>query len=172
MVTLPADLAALVEGSTWEQVTLGKSGAQVYRLRAGVETRYLKIEPRRPHGDPRAEAKRLRWLRSRLPVPALRYAGVDERQSYLLTVEVPGTDATDERWLNDPGRLVAFLAESLRLIHRQPSPAAPSTSASTPSWPAPRPMSPPAPSTPTTSTRSAQAAPRLAPRRAARHPPG
>jgi aminoglycoside phosphotransferase len=53
-------------------------------------------------------------------VPALRYAGADERQSYLLTAELPGTDATDKRWLADPARLVALLAESLRLFHRQP----------------------------------------------------
>lgn len=47
-VSLPPALAALVEGATWEQVTLGESGAQVYRLRNGAETRYLKVEPRRP----------------------------------------------------------------------------------------------------------------------------
>lgn len=100
-LALPPVLAALVAGSAWEQVTLGESGAQVFRLRAGAETRYLKVEARRPHHEPRAEAKRLRWLRSRLPVPALLYAGIDERQSYVLTAEVPGTDATDKRWLDE-----------------------------------------------------------------------
>jgi aminoglycoside phosphotransferase len=69
---LSADLAALVEGTAWEQVTLGESGALVYRLRDGTETRYLKVEPRRSHRDPHAEAERLRWLRNRLPVSALR----------------------------------------------------------------------------------------------------
>jgi aminoglycoside phosphotransferase len=29
MVTFPASLTALVAGTTWEQVTLGESGAQV-----------------------------------------------------------------------------------------------------------------------------------------------
>lgn len=120
MVTLPPVLAALVEGASWEQVTLGESGAQVYRLRAGAETRYLKVEPRRPRGELHAEAERLRWLQGRLPVPALLYAGADKRQRYLLTVEVPGTDATDERWLADPAGLVALLAEGLLLFHRQP----------------------------------------------------
>lgn len=42
----------------------------------------------------------------RLPVAALLYAGADERQSYLLTAEVLGADASDERWLTDPARLV------------------------------------------------------------------
>jgi aminoglycoside phosphotransferase len=91
----PPELATLVAGATWEQVTLGESGAQVYRLRNGAETCYLKVEPRRTQSDPRAEAKRLRWLQGRLPVPALRYA--DERQSYLLTAEAPGADASDKR---------------------------------------------------------------------------
>jgi aminoglycoside 3'-phosphotransferase II len=118
--TLPAALAALVEGALWEQVTLGESGALVYRLRDSVETRYLKVEPRRPGGELHAEAERLRWLQGRLPVPALRYAGEDERHSYLLSGELPGADASDERWQSDPARLVALLAESLLLIHRQP----------------------------------------------------
>lgn len=93
MIELPHELAALVEGSTWEQVTLGESGAQVCRLCAGTETHYLKVEPRRPHGELRAESERLHWLQGHLPVPALRYAYADKRQSYLLTTEVPGADA-------------------------------------------------------------------------------
>lgn len=119
-LTLPPALAALVAGATWEQVTVGASGARVYRLRGGAEARYLKVEPRRTHGDAHAEAERLRWLQGRLPVPALRYAHTDERRSYLLTSEFPGADASDERWLGDPARLVALLAEGLRLFHRQP----------------------------------------------------
>lgn len=119
-VTLPPNLAALVEGATWEQVTLGESVAQVYRLRNGAETHYLKVEPRRPHGELHAEAERLRWLQGRLPVPALHYTGADERQSYMLTTEVPGADASDERWQADPARLVALLAAGLLLFHRQP----------------------------------------------------
>ena len=83
-------------------------------------TRYLKVEPRRPHGELLAEAERLRWLQGRLPVPALRYDGADERQSYMLTSEVPGNDASDERWLADPAHIVALLAEGLQLIHCQP----------------------------------------------------
>lgn len=101
MVTLPPAPAALVEGATWEPVTLGVSGTQVYRLRSDIDTRYIKVEPRRPHSELHAEAKRLRWLQGRLPVPALRYAGADERQSYLLTAEMPGADASDER-LDEP----------------------------------------------------------------------
>jgi aminoglycoside 3'-phosphotransferase II len=120
MITLPSELATLVAGATWTQITLGESGAQVYRLRGGAETRYLKVEPCRPHDEPHGEAERLRWLQGRLPVPALHYAHTDERQRYLLTSEIPGTDATDARWLADPARLVALLAEGLRHIHRQP----------------------------------------------------
>jgi kanamycin kinase/aminoglycoside 3'-phosphotransferase-2 len=119
-LTLPPALATLVEGASWAQVTLGESGAQVYRLRVGTETHYLKVEPRRPWGELHAEAERLRWLQGRLPVPTLLYAGADERQSYLLTTEVLGADATDERWLADPARLVVLLAEGLQLIHRLP----------------------------------------------------
>jgi aminoglycoside phosphotransferase len=45
MITLPPDLAARVEGSSWEQITLGESGATVYRLSSSVETCYLKVQP-------------------------------------------------------------------------------------------------------------------------------
>lgn len=49
MIELPPELAALVEGLIWKQVTLGEAGAEVYRLHSGAETRYLKVEPRRSH---------------------------------------------------------------------------------------------------------------------------
>jgi kanamycin kinase/aminoglycoside 3'-phosphotransferase-2 len=120
MIPLPPDLAALARGCTWERITIGESGARVYRLRSGAATHYLKVEPLRLEDEPHAEAARLRWLRGLLPVPALRYADDDGRQRYMLTAEVPGSDATDERWLAEPARLVALLAEGLRRIHRQP----------------------------------------------------
>jgi aminoglycoside phosphotransferase len=120
MVLLPPDLAALVRGSIWKQVTLGESGALVYRLRGGTTTCYLKIEPLRLEDEAHAEATRLDWLQGRLPVPSVLYAGDDGRQSYLLTAEVPGADATDARWLADPARLVELLATGLRDFHRQP----------------------------------------------------
>jgi len=78
-VTFPPELAALVVGVAWAQVTLGESGAQVYRLHTGAATRYLKLQPRHPHGALHAEAARLRWLQGRLPVPRLLYAGADAR---------------------------------------------------------------------------------------------
>ncbi len=120
MITLPPDLTALVAESTWEPITRGESGAQVYRLRAGPVTRYLKVELYRPHTDPQAEAARVRWLQGRLPVPALLYAAADERHTYLLMAALPGADATAARWRADPARLVALLAASLQIIHRQP----------------------------------------------------
>jgi aminoglycoside phosphotransferase len=120
MIALPPDLMALVAGNAWEPITRGESGAQVYRLRAGTLTWYLKVEPHRPHAEPQAEAARVRWLQGRLPVPALRYAAADERHHYLLMTALPGADATAAQWRADPARLVALLAASLQIIHRQP----------------------------------------------------
>lgn len=62
---------------------LGKPDEIICQLRIRAATRYLKVELRRPHGNPPAEAERLRWLQGRLPVPALRYADADERQASL-----------------------------------------------------------------------------------------
>jgi aminoglycoside phosphotransferase len=118
--SLPPELAALARGCAWKQVTLGESGALVYRLRGGGATRYLKVERLRLEDEPQAEAERLRWLRGRLPAPELLYASDDGLRSYLLTAELPGADATDDRWLADPARLVGLLAAGLRLIHGQP----------------------------------------------------
>lgn len=120
MIPLPPDLAELTQNYDWELVTLGESGATVYRLRSGGETRYLKVEPRRLRPELPGEAERLRWLRGRLPVPALLYTGADEGHSYQLSEALPGVDATDERLRAEPARLVRLLAESLLLIHRQP----------------------------------------------------
>ncbi|MEI6777621.1 MAG: hypothetical protein WCK70_12045 [Chloroflexales bacterium] len=45
MIALPPELTVLVAGSIWKPITRGESGAQVYRLRVGTLTRYLKVEP-------------------------------------------------------------------------------------------------------------------------------
>ncbi|MEO7003412.1 MAG: APH(3') family aminoglycoside O-phosphotransferase [Ktedonobacterales bacterium] len=128
---LPAGIARDLAGGIWEAVTIGASGAQVYRVTwpaasIAPPTRYLKLAPHaaaslRLADELRAEERRLRWLQGRLPAPrALAYAE-DQVSAYLLLSEVPGVMSCDPVFAADPVALTRLLAEGLRLIHQMPT---------------------------------------------------
>ncbi len=104
-----------------EPVTVGESGAQVFRLeQLGSAPRYLKLVPRRAGIDTTAEARRLAWLRGRLPVPEVIAFADEPAGSFLLMTTVAGLDAMDSAHAADPSRLVRLLAEGLRTVHALP----------------------------------------------------
>lgn len=114
---LPADLHPLIAGATWEEIRIGCSGVQVFRLAGGgCPTGYLKIAG--AAYDLAPEAERLRWLRGRLPVPELRYfAANGTGQQVMLMSEIPGLVAFHERFRDRWERIIDLLAQGLRQIH-------------------------------------------------------
>lgn len=109
-------------GADWQPVTIGMSGAQVFRLDTpGDATRYLKTAAG-PHSvELRAEHDRLLWLNGRLPVPAvLAWAQAGEgmqRRVWLLLAESPGVMSCEPDVARDPQRVCEQLAAALRRIH-------------------------------------------------------
>jgi kanamycin kinase len=86
------------------------------------QRRYLKCRPASAAVPLRAEAARLRWARAAgLPVPPVLAACGADRLEWLLTEEIPGTDATCNALRADPATLVPLLAAGLRLIHATPT---------------------------------------------------
>ncbi|HEX8036640.1 MAG TPA: APH(3') family aminoglycoside O-phosphotransferase [Ktedonobacterales bacterium] len=118
-LTLPREIARPLSGATLNQITIGRSGSQVYLARAeGQPARYLKIASQ-PFRDELADERyRLDWLRGRLPVPEVLAFARDNEYSYLLLSEVPGTVACDAAFSTNIAALVQLLASGLRQVHQ------------------------------------------------------
>ena len=107
-------------GFTAQPVTLGRSGAQVFRLVAPDKpTLFLKKSEAVYGAQRQAEAARLRWLQGKLPVPEVVYFYEDKLDTYLATTAVPGFDLTH---FNDESsavkrRMTVTLARALRRFH-------------------------------------------------------
>jgi kanamycin kinase len=63
------------------------------------------------------ERVRLEWCAGKLPVPEVVDAGSDGEVEWLVTVALPGVDATDDRLRSDPESLVPLLGAGLRAFH-------------------------------------------------------
>ncbi|QBD78879.1 aminoglycoside 3'-phosphotransferase [Ktedonosporobacter rubrisoli] len=111
---LPPALRALLEsGASWQPITIGCSGASVFR----IGDRYLKIAPHGAADSLCEEEERLQWLYGRLPVPEVYYYGRDAEREYLLMSEVVGTMACEEVFKTDMERLVVLMAQGLHMVH-------------------------------------------------------
>src|SRR5579859_4086519 len=116
---LPADLQALLVGASFQSVSNGLSGTQVFRS-AGPDgsTCFLKIaDAPWQREELLAEKERLEWLQGRLPVPQVYAFSADEKRSFLLLSEIRGLESCDMSFERDVPTIVRLLAEGLRLIH-------------------------------------------------------
>jgi len=119
MKELPVELQSLLAGGTWQTISIGYSGHQVFRIvRPHDPVCYLKIAAHPFEQELLAEKDHLEWLQGRLPVPAVHACCTDAEHSYLLLAEIPGLLAFDDAFVKDIPALVRILAEGLRMIHQ------------------------------------------------------
>jgi aminoglycoside phosphotransferase len=118
---LPESFRNLVTGYAWNQVMIGESSSKTYRLRRQhYPMMYLKITPKQPGRELLAEKNVLSWLSGMLPVTKILAFAEDDNNDYLLTSEIPGSDAASLSDSIDKSELVKLLAQGLRLIHEVP----------------------------------------------------
>ncbi|WP_189088878.1 APH(3') family aminoglycoside O-phosphotransferase [Deinococcus ruber] len=114
---LPDSLRRVLPAARWEAVTDGLSGAGVWRSSRFV----LKILSRTQLDRPlHAEALRLRWAASRLPMPTVVAYDVDDEREYLAMTRIPGIPLHHPDALLHPERVTDLLARALRELHAQP----------------------------------------------------
>lgn len=128
---LPTQIAALTLGGVWEQITIGCSGAIVYRVAWLRQPRrpavYLKIASPEQRDELLEEQARLEWLHSlpadatgsvgRIGAPqALAYA-VAEPFAYLALSEVAGRMACDAALAAEGPQVARLLGEGMRQLH-------------------------------------------------------
>lgn len=119
--SLPSNLANAISGYAWQQIDIGHSSAQVFRLEAEKENSlYLKIDSRASKFSLRQEKTKLEWLKNRLLVSEVLLFAEDETSEFLLLSEIPGVNASDDSLKNDIPRTIEQLASGLKIIHKLP----------------------------------------------------
>lgn len=114
---LPQALKSIVGDATWERTFEGLSGAHVFRLTNGQQTRYLKIAPIDFHNNLLPEKECLLWLQGKLPVPQVLGFADDGVNDYLLISEMSGLPMHERQFEVQQDRLIPALAEGLRMLH-------------------------------------------------------
>jgi aminoglycoside phosphotransferase len=112
---MPDDLRTRIKNSTWEQITIGESGAQTFLLTRPDQSRcFLKIAE---YQTLQPEKERIEWLQGRLPVPQVLHFAQDETRDYLLLSEVSGLDTSQKFFEDKMPQVVRLLAQGLKMLH-------------------------------------------------------
>lgn len=117
---LPSEIVASMPGRSFVRVSLGASGAAVWRstmehsiplyLKAAVIAADLRLD---------GEADRLRWMKDHdLPVPVVSEYRRIGNAEYLILEEVPGIVASDPRWTPSLPDVVTALGTGLARLHQ------------------------------------------------------
>ncbi len=119
-MTRPADLPeslSPLRDLEWTEITLGKSGASVWRITLGDgNSVFLKSEPVHPIAELPGEIERLNWLTSMgFKSPRVIDAEQGNDRLWLLMSAVPGQDLT--RYLDRPTDFVRAYAQGLKRMH-------------------------------------------------------
>ncbi len=121
-----ADIEPRLANADWVLFYENDVGVVTYRHRSKHGAWFLKVAPSGVHPSLDAEEARMRWARAHLPVPEV--CGTESTESggsWLLTLALPGDDATRSRLRDDPKRLAEALAGGLRRFHETPREACP-----------------------------------------------
>ena len=116
---LTHELNRLLAGRQLEPVSLGESGAAVWRCtQPGHAAWYLKSAPVDPHRGLEREAACMRWMREfELPVPAVLAYRRSNDIDYLLSEAGVGVPASDSEWAQESRGVAAALGHGLARLH-------------------------------------------------------
>lgn len=117
MIDLPHDLHRLIGAADWREIEVGHSGTTVYQIERAHDTLYLKVASGYQVCELDEEVDRLRWLRGRLSVPQVLYAGDADNRRYLLMTAAPGLTAIDPDLTLAPETITRLLAEGMKAMH-------------------------------------------------------
>lgn len=118
MDRLSKNLESLLKGCSWEEITIGCSESNTFRVKGDNYHQFLKIQSINAKEKLLNEKERLEWLQGKLPVPKVLYYEQDDINEYLLISEIAGKDASVEidKTTSVPD-LMKQLALGLKMIH-------------------------------------------------------
>jgi aminoglycoside phosphotransferase len=116
---LPPKLKQLTSGYEFVPVTIGKSGAMVYKLEHSLKPNlFLKFQPSSSVDFLELEALKLEWLHKRdILVPEVIVYLEEESHEWMLTRAIPGCDASNSWNHAEIPAVLETLAESLKRLH-------------------------------------------------------
>ena len=120
--SLPARILSLTGSIPMEGESIGRSGADVFR----IGEMYLKIAP---EGELVRSAQAQEYFHKKGLSAALLAFEQDNGRDYLLVKSVPGAYACDHSLMSDPSRLARALGETVRMLHETNSVGCPLTDA-------------------------------------------
>ena len=100
----------------------GCSDSDVFRITSGDDFWYLKIKPNDGFESYEYEAKVLKWLNAKIPVPKVIDVGIAGNYEYFITSEIKGIDCCElaEAKNADPVKIATILASGLQMVHCVP----------------------------------------------------
>jgi aminoglycoside phosphotransferase len=118
-IDLPDELAVKLIGRVFEPISLGESGASVWRCTMERSTPlYLKVASIAADLRLDGEADRLRWMKGHgLPVPAVTEYGSLVDTEYLILEEAAGLAASDPAWATFLPEVVHAIGAGLSVLH-------------------------------------------------------
>lgn len=120
MIEIPSSLSALINGYSWQPITIGHSEASTFLLKGPNSNHYLKMQGNGFIERLSDEKERMEWIDERLPVPRVLFYGEDDSKEYLLMTEVKGVNAADPAHAACLPTMLESIGEKLRTIHRIP----------------------------------------------------
>lgn len=110
MRNLPEEIRKYVGTEKYTTDSVGMSGASILIFRDMV----LKVERESEEAD--REAGVMKWLKGRLPVPEVICHKKQEGMNYLLMTKAAGEMSCHKRYMEEPQKLTAILAEGLEML--------------------------------------------------------
>lgn len=114
----PPELEEAYPGFSWALAHQYARHSVVYRLSRGEAPElFVKLSPVEHYPTLSAEADRMRWAGSHLPVPDVVDEGSNRSISWLVTSSLPGREGTHPDLVKHPADLTGILARGLRRFH-------------------------------------------------------
>lgn len=110
MLYIPEKIKNIVGNQTYTRNDIGMSGSDVLIFPKHV----LKIQKRTVETD--NEHDIVAWLSGRVPVPEIPEYIVEKETAYTLMTRVNGKMLCDEEFLNNPAKLIKYVAEGIKLL--------------------------------------------------------
>jgi aminoglycoside phosphotransferase len=116
---IPAEIRELIGV---EQVSLKfENTAKTFFIRSiDSAGKYLKVQKIGSTETLETQAKRLLWLQHKLPVPNVIDYGVKGEYEYLITLGLPGFEASNDIFKTNIDHMISLLAQGLKKIHDTP----------------------------------------------------
>jgi kanamycin kinase len=117
---LPPEMLDRFSSSSFIPVSHHPRNSVMYRLSRDEESLFLKVVRKGWFPSAEAEAQRMSWARTYIPVPEIIEFGATGDTTWFLSRAIAGDDATHPRFRSDVPSLVRHLAGALRRFHEMP----------------------------------------------------